>query len=162
MTQEKSDIAGLGPSVLQSLQNIQDMAQQVEKAIREFADRRSLGTKNIVVVDSIPAEEDAKYSVTLDQDWQEDEKGNVLLVSSHEDSWNAWLRLGGLDSDLRLEISWRPDNYPSLNLCLIQCSDEKLYQHLVDKFNHDWIVRKLNLGEHTTLELDLAWSHKEE
>lgn len=162
MTQEKTNVPGLGPIVLQSLQNIQDIAQQAEKAIQEYASRRSLGQKNLVAIDSVPDPENPKYHITLDQDWQEDEKGNVLLVCSYDESWNAWLRLGGLDSEVRLEISWRLDNYPSLNLCLVQCSDEKLYQHLVAKFSGDWIVRELDLGEHTIFELQQAWAHKEE
>lgn len=162
MTQDRPNIPGLGPIVLQSLQNIRDLAQQAEKAIQEYSNRRSLGCQNLVVIDSIPNLENPKYSVTLDQDWQEDEKGNVLLVCSYDDSWNAWLRIGGLDSEVRLEISWRPENYPSLNLCLVQCSDENLYQHLVSKFSGDWIVRKLNLSEHSVFELQQAWAHKEE
>ncbi len=159
---DEPHVPGLNPVVLRSLLDIQQLAKRAEDVIRQVTDRRSVSPKDVFVVDSIPNPKvSEKYEFTLDQDWQEDERGNTLLVSSYDDKWNAWIRLSGT-GDIRLEISWRPDNYPALNLCLVKCNDEGLYQHLVQQFDQQWQILKLNLNGHTSEELEGAWARKEE
>ena len=102
---------------------------------------------------------DDKYSFLLNQDFSECERGNVLLTHTEEDMFNAWIQL---DGDIRLEIAWRPQNYPSLTVQLVKCSDEELWQHLIKEFSTMWNISKLNLGEqHLTETLEEEWKHQE-
>lgn len=98
------------------------------------------------------------YQVKLDQDFCADEKGNVLLAHGEEFYLNAWIRLSG---NVRLEISYRHDNYPSLIVQTVCITDEELWKHLVKSFGTSWFVQKLNLGNRTLEELVDAWKTAE-
>ena len=70
----------------------------------------------------------------------ETERGNTLLVNG--DSFVAWLGMGG---NKRLEVSWVPDNYPSLNVQTIERTDAELAEHINTKCC-GWYVRKCNIA----------------
>jgi hypothetical protein len=101
------------------------------------------------------------FSVLVDCDLEEDERGNTLLVLPDPggDRMNAWIKL---DGEIRLEIVWRPENHPSLEVRLVRVSDEDLFQHLVKEFGSTWTVRRLNLGTHDEPELLQDWARKEQ
>jgi hypothetical protein len=67
------------------------------------------------------------------------ERGNTWLTSDGDH--NAWLRLG---DNLWLEISIRLDNYPGLNVNLLEASPGRLAAH-IRKECGGMYIRKLNL-----------------
>lgn len=73
--------------------------------------------------------------------WTANERGNVLLTGD-EGELHAYLRLPF--KGYWLEISYRPQNYPSLNVASLKISDAKLAAHINQKLVGMW-VRKGNL-----------------
>lgn len=78
--------------------------------------------------------------VQLTEEFHETERCNVLLTGTEEFRLNAWIRLR---DDVRLEITYRPENYPSLELRVVTVSDKKLAEH-IQKTCVGMLVRKLN------------------
>jgi hypothetical protein len=68
------------------------------------------------------------------------ERGNTLLETG-EGNMVAWLDLEG---NHRLQVSWCPDNYPALNVSVIELTDEQLAAHINDKCG-GWLIRKCNI-----------------
>lgn len=83
--------------------------------------------------------------VQLPEDFCEDERCNVLLTAMEEFHLNAWIRLR---DDVRLEITYRPENHPSLVLQLVTVSDEELAAH-IKKTCGGMFIRRLNVGAST-------------
>lgn len=153
------------PGLLAQLGNIEGLPQSLrewsdkaEEALQQFKERKS-APKPALVVDSVAGCEVPAYQLTLDQDWSDCERGGILLVNSESERFNAWLHQC---DDIWLEITWVPDNYPSLNVTLVKISDEDLWRHLVKTFDTTTMIRKLNLGDHTSSELEEAWVTKDE
>jgi hypothetical protein len=72
------------------------------------------------------------------------ERGNILIVHTEENWFNSYIRLG--EPNQWLEISWRPCNYPQLNIQTIEVTDEKLAAHIRKEFANDlWVAAKMNL-----------------
>ena len=69
---------------------------------------------------------DAK-NITIPFSWSATERGNILLDDS-EGGFNAWMRLPG--DNLWLETTYRPSNYPSVNVGVIEATDKKLAAHI--------------------------------
>lgn len=97
------------------------------------------------------------YDVALNQDFTESERGNVLIVHREEPWFNAWIRVEG---DIRLEISWRPCNYPALTVQTVKVSDDELFVHMIEQFSDMWRIEKFNLGSHAGDELMKHWETK--
>ena len=73
------------------------------------------------------------------------ERGNTLLVTEDGDSFVAWLDIGSPGIAFhRLEVSWNPDNYPSLNVSAGEMTDKKLAKHINENCK-GWIIRKCNV-----------------
>lgn len=71
------------------------------------------------------------------------ERGNILLAHDEEFYLNAWIRLP--DSQW-LQIAYRSDNYPALEISTITSTDEALAAHINKEFGGGlWSVRKLNI-----------------
>lgn len=71
------------------------------------------------------------------------ERGNILLMNEMDGGINAWLRV---DNYHWIEMSWRAENYPSLNISLININERELARHINTTFHDDdWFVRKMNL-----------------
>lgn len=71
------------------------------------------------------------------------ERGNILLAHDEEFYLNAWIRLP--DSQW-LQIAYRNDNYPALEVSTITSTDEALAAHINKEFGGGlWSVRKLNI-----------------
>lgn len=72
------------------------------------------------------------------------ERGNILLAHDEEFYLNAWIRLPGKDQ--WLQIAYRHDNYPALEVSTIAIADETLAAHINKEFGGGlWSVRKLNI-----------------
>lgn len=101
------------------------------------------------------------FEVTLNQDWCETERGNVML-SSHElySQFNAWI---ALYEDVWLEISYRPENYPALLVSLVRISEDELFDHLVESYydSAEWCIDKLNLSTYSADDLEKSWADKQ-
>lgn len=138
--------------------SLRNWAERVEMALQDIQARKSI-PKVALVIDSVAGSEVPQYQITLDQDWHDTERGNILLMNSESERFNAWLSQG---DDLWLEITWVPDNYPSLNVTVVRCTPEEMWRHLVKAFDETTMIRKLNLGDHTAAELEAAWAEKEE
>ena len=67
------------------------------------------------------------------------ERGNTLLAT--DDNMVAWLTLEG---NLRLEVSWTPDNYPALHVRTVELTDEEIAKHIRQNCG-GWYVRRLNI-----------------
>lgn len=76
----------------------------------------------------------------LPDNFRDSERGNTLL-SDDDGGLNAWIRL---DGNVRLEISYRPANYPALNVATVKLSDAELLTHIKNRCQGMY-VRKLNL-----------------
>ena len=76
-------------------------------------------------------------------DWSACERGNVLLETSDGSDFQAYLR--GDEENEWLEISYREENYPSLNVALRSMTDEELAEHITLTFV-GWYARKMNLA----------------
>ena len=73
------------------------------------------------------------------------EKGNTLLVTEDGDSFVAWLDIGSPGRAFhRLEVSWNPDDYPSLSVSVVEMTDKKLAKHINENCE-GWIIRKCNV-----------------
>ena len=71
------------------------------------------------------------------------ERGNILLVHDEEFYLNAWIRLP--DSQW-LQIAYRNDKYPALEVSTINITDEALATHINKEFGGGlWRVRNLNI-----------------
>ena len=71
------------------------------------------------------------------------ERGNILLSHDEEPWMNAWLRLLG---DKWLQISYRPCNYPALDVSTVNISDEDLAEHIRTEFEGGlWYASKMNI-----------------
>jgi len=71
------------------------------------------------------------------------ERGNILLAHDEEFYLNAWIRL---PESQWLQISYRNDNYPALEISTITSTDEALAAHINKEFGGGlWSVRKLNI-----------------
>ena len=71
------------------------------------------------------------------------ERGGTLL--SGEVGFNAWLPLGDFPGCTEwLEITWRPENYPSLNVQTVKTTEAKLARHINAKMG-GFTVLKRNL-----------------
>jgi len=81
-------------------------------------------------------------TVQLPADFHACERGNVML--SNDDNYISWLTIG---PDQRLEFSFCPDNYPKLNVKLVEMTNEQLCDYIQSKLV-GWTSHKLNLGEH--------------
>ncbi len=68
------------------------------------------------------------------------ERGGTLIVNEDGPDFTAWLSLHG---NVRLEIDYRADNYPCLNVRQVEITDAKLSRH-INKNIKGWIVRKSN------------------
>jgi hypothetical protein len=101
------------------------------------------------------------FEHTLDCNFAECERGNTLLVRCNEDGddFNAWIRL---EDDIRLEVTWRTGNYPSLSVKLCKVNDDDLFAHLLKEFDSSWTVRKLNLRGYDNVQLRELWKEKED
>jgi len=77
----------------------------------------------------------------LPDDWVGSERGNTLL-SSGEGNMVAWLDLPG--GEYRLEVTFNPDNYPSLNVQVVELSDADLADHINSELG-GWLVHKCNV-----------------
>ncbi len=88
----------------------------------------------------MPEELKVDMNELMSFDEQQCERGGVLLVGDDGD-FNAWLKLAG---DYRLEVIWKPSNYPALTAQLVRVSDAELWAH-VKKHCGGMTVRKLNL-----------------
>lgn len=77
-------------------------------------------------------------------DFSETERGNIWLVNSDSPGdQNAWLRLGG---NRWLQISTRLENYPGMNVNVIEATDEALAKHIRKEFGGgNFYARKMNL-----------------
>jgi hypothetical protein len=74
----------------------------------------------------------------------ENERGNILLAHDEEFWLNAWIRLPGKDE--WLQISYRRENYPALEVSTITVTDEALATHIRKAFGGGlWHARKLNI-----------------
>jgi hypothetical protein len=69
------------------------------------------------------------------------ERGNVLLTN--ELNLHAYLKLEGENE--WLEISFRDENYPALNVSTVTATDEELAGHINNEFG-GWQVRKCQVG----------------
>jgi hypothetical protein len=79
--------------------------------------------------------------IQLPVDWVACERGNTLL-SSGEGNMIAWLDLPG--GEHRLEVSFTPDNYPALNVQVVDLSDEGLADHINSELC-GWLVHKCSV-----------------
>lgn len=73
----------------------------------------------------------------------ETERGNILLVCDEEFYLNAWIRLD--TNGNWLQIAYRHDNYPSLEVATVTITDKKLADHINNHFDSGWTVRKCNI-----------------
>lgn len=72
------------------------------------------------------------------------ERGNILITHEEEFYLNAWLRLDGKDQ--WLQVSYRSDNYPALNVSTVTVTEEELAAHIRKEFGGGlWYVRKMNI-----------------
>jgi hypothetical protein len=69
------------------------------------------------------------------------ERSGILL--GQEDNMNAWLRMDG--ENQWLQISYRPENYPALNVNQISLTDAELVEHINKNFDTSWSIRKCNI-----------------
>jgi hypothetical protein len=87
--------------------------------------------------------------IQLPFDWCACERGNTLL-STGEGNIVAWLDLPGGEGrqvhvhKYRLEVTYTPDNYPSLNVQIVRSSDEELAAHINSQLG-GWLVHKCNV-----------------
>ena len=79
--------------------------------------------------------------MNLPDDWHACERGNTMLATG-EGNFVAWLDMD--DEGHRLEVSYAPDNYPALNVAVVNLSDEELADHINEKLQ-GWIVQKCNI-----------------
>jgi hypothetical protein len=70
------------------------------------------------------------------------EKGNVYLTNEDGGCHLAFLSTGNTNQWLQVQII--PENYPSLNVKLIEASDEMLAKQINEQ-NAGWFVKKANL-----------------
>lgn len=75
----------------------------------------------------------------LPANWHACERGNTML-STGEGNMVAWLTI---DGDTRLEVSYAPDNYPSLNVRTCTLTDTQLAEHINTKLK-GWAANKCN------------------
>lgn len=79
--------------------------------------------------------------IELDLDFEETEKGNILITHTEEFYLNSWIRLG---RTTWLEISYRSDNYPSFTTSVVQLSERDLATHIRKTFGGGtWTARKM-------------------
>lgn len=72
------------------------------------------------------------------------ERGNILLANDEENWLNAWIRLPG--ENRWLQIAYRQENYPALDVSTVTITDEALAAHINKEFNSGgWTARKLNI-----------------
>ena len=77
-------------------------------------------------------------------DVAECERGNILITHEEEFYLNAWVRLDGKDQ--WLQVSYRSDNYPALNVSTVTVTEEELAAHIRKEFGGGlWHVRKMNI-----------------
>ena len=82
-------------------------------------------------------------SFTITDGWDVCERGNILLIHDEENWMNGWMRLA---PKLWLQVSYRPCNYPALNISAASVSDEELAAHITKEFGNGlWFASKLNL-----------------
>jgi hypothetical protein len=86
--------------------------------------------------------------------WSACERGNTLL-STGEGNIIAWLSLG--DNNMRLEVSYCPDNYPALNVKVVNLTDTQLAEHINTKLQ-GWLIHKCNI-EGVETELNRVKGH---
>lgn len=79
--------------------------------------------------------------IELSTIWGASERGNTLL-STGEGNIIAWL---DLPCDYRLEVSYCPDNYPSLNVRVVDLSEADLAAHINANLG-GWLVHKCNVN----------------
>jgi len=84
-----------------------------------------------------------EHNISLPVSTAYTERGNILLMNEIDGGINAWLRI---DAHHWIEMSWRAENYPSLNIGVVHISERELARHINTTFNDgDWFVRKMNL-----------------
>lgn len=71
------------------------------------------------------------------------ERGNILLVGD-EGYFESWTRPLAHTKEW-INISWRPDNYPALNVSIHSLTDEELWGNILRNCGGMY-VRKLNLA----------------
>ena len=81
-------------------------------------------------------------SVELEDNFFATERGNTMLTNDGGEMV-VWI---GLDEGVWLEVSDTPDNYPRLNVSVIQKTEVELRQHVVSNLG-GWMVVKWNLDE---------------
>jgi len=69
------------------------------------------------------------------------ERGGVLVTNDNGD-FNAWLTTGIVGN--WCEISWRQENYPALNVQVIEIAPKDLAEHIQKHFV-GWTARKMNV-----------------
>lgn len=78
--------------------------------------------------------------ITIPDNFAECERGNTLLTDD-EGNMVAWITL---DGELRMQVSWCPDDYPALRLSLVKLDDERLAAHINERCR-GWLIRKCNV-----------------
>jgi phage-related protein len=68
------------------------------------------------------------------------DRGNTLLVRN--ESMVGWLEV---KRNVYLEVAWNPDNYPALNVTMIERTPEEIVEH-INKNLTGWFVRKANFN----------------
>jgi hypothetical protein len=82
--------------------------------------------------------------IVLDEHYSDCERGNILITHEGENWHNAYFRFG---NEFWLEITYRPCNYPSLNVSVIKLDDKKLAEHINKEFGNGlWIAQKMNIA----------------
>ena len=75
-------------------------------------------------------------------DFRACERGNVFLQVQEGADFQAYLR--GEEENEWLEVSYREENYPALNVAVLSITDEDLAEHISLHFV-GWYARKANL-----------------
>lgn len=78
------------------------------------------------------------------------ERGNILLMNEYNAGMNAWIALDvervTHETSQWIEISLRPEDYPSLAVNVVHIKERELARHINTEFaGEEWFVRKMNI-----------------